>query len=224
MRKRNGILRGFLSVIDRWRTRAGMRDGFEFMHRGVNVRVSGNVQIIAPERMYVGDGVFIGSEVMINAIGGVHVGNNSGIGTRSLILSVEHRHHGAETIPFDDVRMVKPVWIEDLVWIGMNVSIMAGVRIGEGAIVGLGSVVTKDVPALAIVMGNPAQVIGHRKREEFDRMKASGKVRAPSAQTSLLWIPPMTYRKYGDSLRAFGFEANGDRIFKDRADQPDGDL
>jgi acetyltransferase-like isoleucine patch superfamily enzyme len=174
--------------------------------------------------MHVGDGVFIGSEVMINAIGGVHVGNYSGIGTRSLILSVEHRHYGADTIPFDDVRMVKPVWIEDLVWIGMNVSIMAGVRIGEGAIVGLGSVVTKDVPALAIVMGNPAQIIGYRKREDFERMKAGGKVRAPSAQTNLLWIPPMTYRKYGDSIRAFGFEATGDRIFKDRPDQAGRDL
>jgi maltose O-acetyltransferase len=224
MRKRTGILHALLSAVARWRTRVGMREPFEFLHRGANVRVSGKVQIIAPERMHVGDGVFIGSEVMINAIGGVHVGNYSGIGTRSLILSIEHRHYGAETIPFDDVRMVKPVWIEDLVWIGMNVSIMAGVRIGEGAIVGLGSVVTKDVPALAIVMGNPAQIIGYRKREEFDRMKASGKVRAPSAQTNLLWIPPMTYKKYGDSLRAFGFEATGERIFKDRADQPGRDL
>jgi len=54
----------------------------------------------------------------------------------------------------------KPVVIEGDVWIGPNVAIMKGVRIGAGAVIEPGSVVTRDVPARARVLGNPAQVIG----------------------------------------------------------------
>jgi acetyltransferase-like isoleucine patch superfamily enzyme len=54
----------------------------------------------------------------------------------------------------------KPVVIEDDVWIGPNAAILKGVRIGAGAIIEPGSVVTRDVPAGARVLGNPAQVIG----------------------------------------------------------------
>jgi acetyltransferase-like isoleucine patch superfamily enzyme len=50
--------------------------------------------------------------------------------------------------------------IEDDVWIGFSASIMKGVKIGRGAIIGAGSMVTKDVPPYAIVAGNPAQTIG----------------------------------------------------------------
>jgi galactoside O-acetyltransferase len=53
----------------------------------------------------------------------------------------------------------QPVTIESKAWIGFNVIILKGVTIGEGAIVGAGSVVTKDVPPYTIVGGNPARVI-----------------------------------------------------------------
>lgn len=53
----------------------------------------------------------------------------------------------------------KPIKICDDVWIGMNVIILKGVTVGEGAIVGAGSVVTKDVPAWTVVAGNPARVV-----------------------------------------------------------------
>lgn len=53
----------------------------------------------------------------------------------------------------------KPIRICDDAWIGMNCIILKGVTIGEGAIVGAGSVVTKDVPAWTLVAGNPARVI-----------------------------------------------------------------
>jgi len=56
----------------------------------------------------------------------------------------------------------KPVIIEDDVWIGNRATILHGVRIGEGAIVGAGAVVTKDVPAYSIVVGVPARVIRYR--------------------------------------------------------------
>ena len=49
--------------------------------------------------------------------------------------------------------------IEDKAWIGINSTILPGVRIGYGAIVGAGSVVTKDVPPMTVVAGNPAKFI-----------------------------------------------------------------
>jgi acetyltransferase-like isoleucine patch superfamily enzyme len=54
----------------------------------------------------------------------------------------------------------KPVIIDDDVWIGPNATILKGVRIGSGAFIEPGALVTRDVPARARVMGNPAQVIG----------------------------------------------------------------
>lgn len=56
----------------------------------------------------------------------------------------------------------RPVIIEDDVWIGPNATILKGVRIGAGAFIEAGSLVTRDVPPRACVMGNPAQVIGER--------------------------------------------------------------
>jgi maltose O-acetyltransferase len=58
----------------------------------------------------------------------------------------------------------KPVVIEDDVWIGTRSVILPGVRLGRGAIVGAGAVVTKDVPPYAIVGGNPARVIKYRQQ------------------------------------------------------------
>jgi len=56
--------------------------------------------------------------------------------------------------------------VEDDVWIGTRVIILSGIRIGQGAIIGAGSVVTKDVPPYAIVGGDPARVIKYRFDEE----------------------------------------------------------
>jgi acetyltransferase-like isoleucine patch superfamily enzyme len=55
--------------------------------------------------------------------------------------------------------IAKPVVIEDDVWIGIGAIILKGVRIGRGAKIGAGAVVTKDVPAGATVMGNPARLV-----------------------------------------------------------------
>jgi acetyltransferase-like isoleucine patch superfamily enzyme len=61
---------------------------------------------------------------------------------------------------------IKPVVIQDKVWIGLNVVILKGVTIGEGAVVGAASVVTKDVEPWTIVAGNPARPIGKLAPDE----------------------------------------------------------
>ncbi|MGC6424335.1 MAG: DapH/DapD/GlmU-related protein [Lentimonas sp.] len=70
---------------------------------------------------------------------------------------------------------IKPTVIEDDAWLGQNVCIVAGVRIGRGAIIGMGAVVTRDVEPYAIVAGVPAKKIGVRFQDpveikEHDRM------------------------------------------------------
>jgi acetyltransferase-like isoleucine patch superfamily enzyme len=59
---------------------------------------------------------------------------------------------------WEDV-LIKEVIIEDDVWIGANVIVLKGVTIGNGSIVGAGSVVTKDIPPMVVVAGNPAKII-----------------------------------------------------------------
>lgn len=57
------------------------------------------------------------------------------------------------------------VVVEDDVWIGARVIVLAGVRIGRGSVLGAGAVVARDVPPLSVVVGNPARVIRTRRRE-----------------------------------------------------------
>ena len=61
----------------------------------------------------------------------------------------------------------KPIKIGNDVWIGVNVTILPGVTIGENAVVGAGAVVTKDVPDNAVVVGNPARVIRYLDADKF---------------------------------------------------------
>jgi acetyltransferase-like isoleucine patch superfamily enzyme len=61
---------------------------------------------------------------------------------------------------------IEPVRVENRAWLGFNVSLLAGVVIGEGAIVGAGSLVTKSVPSWTIAAGNPARVIRELTADE----------------------------------------------------------
>lgn len=55
-----------------------------------------------------------------------------------------------------------PVVIEDDVWLGARVIVLPGIRIGRGAVVGAGAIVTKDVPPYAVCVGNPARIVRYR--------------------------------------------------------------
>lgn len=67
----------------------------------------------------------------------------------------------------DEVFSKGKIVVEDDVWIGMNTLILSGIKIGKGAIVGAGSVVTKDIPPYSIVGGNPARVLKYRFSKEI---------------------------------------------------------
>lgn len=121
------------------------------------------------------ENVTIGNNCMINTgcvlDGRVYktvIGNNVDIARETIIFNLEHDPH-------DDYHKTKggDVIIEDYVWIGSRCMILPGVKIGKGAVVAAGSVVTKDVSSFTIVGGVPAKVIGQRKNDPKYTLKDS---------------------------------------------------
>ena len=183
----------------------------QFCSYGKDVDIGDDVLIRSPEKMKIGDGANIADNCFIDAAGGFQMGNYSGMGQFGVVLTTDHQPDG-ESIPFDDTRIVKPVIIEDYVWIGRNVSILSGITIGEGAIIGLGAVVRRDVPPCAIVMGNPARVVGHRDKEHFCSLKNSGGTRPPGLGRRRFWIPAEMKHKYYEFLKEIGYDVDSEKV------------
>ena len=108
---------------------------------GKNVNVRYNVVIYYPQKINIGNFVDIGEFVVLMGQGGIKIGNNVVIGNSSVLTTVNHK----PPIYYNNI-VVKPIEIEDNVWIGSNVVVCPGVKIGENSIIGAGAVVTKDVP------------------------------------------------------------------------------
>ncbi|WP_017413831.1 sugar O-acetyltransferase [Clostridium tunisiense] len=87
----------------------------------------------------------------------IHVGKNVFIGPGTCISCAGHAVDSKQRA--EGIGDSKPITIKDDVWIGANCTILGGVTIGEGSIVGAGSVVTKDIPAGVIAVGNPCKVL-----------------------------------------------------------------
>jgi acetyltransferase-like isoleucine patch superfamily enzyme len=102
----------------------------------------------------------INRDCMIDVRGGVRIGDNVSISPQVAISTAAH----SAADPAFRVE-IRPVVIEDNVWIGMRAMILGGVTLGRGSVVAAGAVVTKDVPPLTIVAGVPARPIGVRPEE-----------------------------------------------------------
>lgn len=105
--------------------------------------------------IHFGKDIYISNGVMFTDLGGIYLEDQVLIGPRANIISVDHptdpkKRRGLE---------LGPVHIQRNAWIGTNATILPGVTIGKNAIVGAGSVVTKDVPANTVVAGVPAKLI-----------------------------------------------------------------
>jgi maltose O-acetyltransferase len=121
-----------------------------------------------------GKNIHIGRHSEIMAEGGVTIGDNVVISFHCVLWSIDHRYEG-ESVPYDKARIRRPIVIHDNVWIGRNVIVRGGVTIGEGAVVAMGSVVTRDVPPLAVMGGNPARVLKFRDAGRYAKSKAEGR-------------------------------------------------
>lgn len=112
-----------------------------------------------------------------NGVGPVHIGNHTRIGIGNVVIGpvsigdnvilaqnivmsgLNHKYQDPHTPIYLQGETVKEILVEDDCWIGANVVITSGVRIGKHSVVAAGAVVTKDIPPYSVAVGNPARVI-----------------------------------------------------------------
>ncbi len=129
------------------------------------VRIYEGVTFWYPYRIRIGQDVTLNEWVYLGGFGGLTIGSHVRIGHRTSVITSDHIYDDL-TLPIHEQGLAHAeVAIEDNVWIGCNVTILKGVRIGEGAIIAAGAVVTRNVPAYAIFGGVPAKQIGTRVRD-----------------------------------------------------------
>lgn len=115
-----------------------------------------------------GDGISIGNNsglgINCKVRGPLEIGDNVMMGPDVVIMTNSHNFERID-IPMNiqGSAVPKRVVIGNDVWIGTRVIILPGVEIGDGAIIGAGAVVTKNIPSMAVVGGCPAKVIKYRK-------------------------------------------------------------
>lgn len=144
-----------------------------YLYRKIGMKIGGGcvirrgVYLGSPNELELGDGCFVG-RASLYCTGGVKIGRNVNISDGVVILTAKHDVNSAS---FEAA--YNPIIIEDWAWIATNAIILAGVNVGEAAVVASGAVVTKDVPPYTIVGGNPAKVIGERKKQMFNYVPGS---------------------------------------------------
>lgn len=134
------------------------------------IKIGKNACIVSPfycdygTNIEIGDNFYANTNLVILDGAKVTIGNNVfiapsvGIYTAGHPLDVESRNAGLE--------YAYPISIGNNVWIGAQVSILPGVTIGDNAVIGAGSVVTKNIPANVLAVGNPCRVLREIKNED----------------------------------------------------------
>lgn len=115
-----------------------------------------------PKGIVLEDGVSIGPKVLLDGRKGLHIGKSAVIAYDAIIWTLNH--------DYNDINFCgkgAPVEIGEYAWICSRSIILPGIKVGRGAVVAAGAVVTKDVPDFAIVAGIPAKVIGQREIKEY---------------------------------------------------------
>jgi acetyltransferase-like isoleucine patch superfamily enzyme len=181
----------------RWRT-----DGFVFFGRRLEIQIAPGAQVRFGRYVWIGDGskirchegeveigekTVMGQECTISAYRRVRIGEQCVIADRAMFIDFDHGVVLVERpIRLQGIYM-RDVEVGSNVWIGYGACILRGVRVGDNAIVGTNCVVTKDVPANAVVAGIPARII--RMRDTPERLRWPDPVEPdPHAPTTL--APP----------------------------------
>jgi acetyltransferase-like isoleucine patch superfamily enzyme len=146
-----------LSLVGAWRglhrVAGAARSAALFAHTTVPVCHT-SVTVKYPDRITCGEGVVIGPKSTLGAAGGITLGDRVRLSEGVMIETA-----GLDfTKPAPYVHIARGIHIEADVWIGARAVVLAGVRIGQGAIIGAGVVVSRDVPAGAIVVGQPPTI------------------------------------------------------------------
>jgi acetyltransferase-like isoleucine patch superfamily enzyme len=121
----------------------------------------------------IGDGVVLSTGVHLVSYAGLFIGKGTMIGEYTSVRDANHTRAEGMTLRDSD-HSAKPIVIGSEVWIGRGVTVLGGVTIGDRAIVGANAVVTRDVPAGAVVAGVPAVPIQYRG--DAERVAASSEL------------------------------------------------
>ena len=131
---------------------------------GENTVIHPPVFTILADKVKIGKNVVILNGFQCMSAGGLTIEDDTMISLNCTIATNNHDFYERNVIT------CKPVHIKRNVWIGVNVTILPGVTIGENAVVGAGAVVTKDVPDNAVVVGSPARVVKYLDPERFPKV------------------------------------------------------
>ena len=131
--------------------------------------VQPDVKISSIRKLKVGGNVYIsGNGTKLCCEGGLEIGRNTGIGEGCFFITTNHNYKSKTHVPYDNGGIMQKTIVGENCWIGARSMICPGVKIDDGAIVAMGSVVTKSIPKCAIVGGNPAKIIGWRNLQEYE--------------------------------------------------------
>lgn len=163
--------RAYLTLLDRWLVglldaceQARLRQLTRRMRVGRDVYLRPGLVVYHPENVTLADEVAINNDVTILAHDEVAIGRYTMIAPRVIITTVNHDYHTRGREAWNAHRTA-PIHIGEHVWIGAAAVVLPGVRIGDGAVIGAGSVVTKDVEPEAVVVGVPARFLKWRSDE-----------------------------------------------------------
>lgn len=149
-------------------------------------------------RMYMYDDTSVKDISLISDGGKFIMKQGSGAATGLTVITGNHQRKIGRFFQsrdlYDELNVEKDVVLEEDVWIGANVTLMAGVTIGRGATVGAGSICLKSVPPYAVVMGNPAKVIGFNFTPE--EIIEHEKILYPEEERLSLITLEKNYKKY----------------------------
>lgn len=128
------------------------------LQRGVDIRALDRTEVV------IGQSTFIGPYVCLTGPGHIEIGDRCSIAAHCGIFANNHKFSDPTRSPNAQGHTRQGIVIEKECWIGHSVSILDGIRVGEGSVIGAGSVVTRDIPSKSVAVGSPAKVIKNRER------------------------------------------------------------
>ena len=121
-----------------------------------------DVTMCFPQNIEIGYNVFINRGVYITARAKVTIGDHVAIGPYTVINSGSHQYSDPKKLVRQQGHRIEAINIEKGAWLGAHITVLPGVSIGEGAVVGSGAVVTKSVEPFSVVVGIPAHLYKYR--------------------------------------------------------------
>lgn len=136
-----------------------------FQQMGEDVYIEPNFYCEFGFNLSLGSHIYINHDMVILDCAQVTIGNHVWIGPKVGLYCANHAEDPVRRA-HDEVTS-QPICIKDGVWLGASVVVLPGVTIGENSIIGAGSVVTKDIPANVVAVGNPCKVVRPLRIDEI---------------------------------------------------------